>query len=278
MRTYSVAVALVAALALAACGDASTTHSNDFTGVGRTGSDSGGGGSDSGGGGGSDGGVTLPDSGLATASFDIMLDKAAVDVELRNQVDVQVTVAPKNFTGAVTVDVTGMSAGVTFKLASATLNVSGTTGATTLLTLSTTSDVAPALNNLTVKATSGATTASAPLALNVKPILTIIVPTNVDALKGTPGNPTKNVFGDFPIVITAPANIANTPVEVRFFNKDSVAHEIHAAQAGAGFPHDPGTFPSNSLDPQKRLVTATGTYGFYLHDQGDLTEGSIKIQ
>lgn len=283
MRTYSFAVALVGALALAACGDASTTHSNDFTGVGNgTGTGSGGGGSDSGGGGdgGSDSGVTLPDSGLTTASFDIMLDKTAVDIELRNQVDVQVTVAPKNFTGAVTVDVTGMSAGVTFKLATATLNVSGTTGATTLLTLSTTSAVAPALNNLMVKATSGSNTASTPLALNVKPILTINVPMNVDALKGTAGNPSTNAFGDFPIIITAPANIANTPVEVRFLNKDSAPHTIHAGQAGAGFPHDDAntSFATNQLDAKKRLVTATGTYGFYLHDQGDLTEGSIKIQ
>jgi hypothetical protein len=181
--------------------------------------------------------------------------------------------------------VTGMSAGVTIKLASATLNVSGTTGATTTLTLMTTSAVAPALNNLTVKATSGANTTTTPLALNVKPILTITIPTNVDALKGTSGSPSTNAFGTFPILVTAPANIANTPVEVRFLNKDSAPHCIHAGQAGAGFPHDPTTngvcntlTATNQIDTQKRLVTATGTYGFYLHDQGDLTEGSIKIQ
>ena len=68
-------------------------------------------------------------------------------------------------------------------------------------------------------------------------------------------------------------------------NKDSAPHCIHAGQAGQGFPHDPVTngvcntlTATNQFDAQKRLVTATGTYGFYIHDQGDLTEGSIKIQ
>jgi hypothetical protein len=283
MRNYAIVGALVGAFALVACGDASTNHSTDFTGVGNgTGPayDAGGGGTpDSGGGGIPDsGGGGIPDSGASATAFDIMLDKPAADIELRNTVDVQVTVAPKNFTGAVTLDVTGMSAGVTFKLASATLNVSGTTGATTTLTLTTTSSVAPALNNLVVKATSGSNTATTPLALNVKPILTITIPTNVDALKGTTGSPSTNAFGAFPIIVTAPANIANTPVEVKFYNKDSAPHEIHAGQAGAGFPHGAATFATNTFDGTKRLVTATGTYGFYLHDQGDLTEGSIKIQ
>ena len=289
MRNYAIVGALVGALALAACGDASTNHSNDFTGVGNgnpngVGSDAGSGGSDSAAPG-NDSGSVLPDSGVTTASFDIMLDKTAADVELRSSVDIQVTVAPKNFTGAVTLDLTGMSAGVTFKLASATLNVSGTTGATTTLTVMTTSVVAPALNNLMVKATSGANTATTPLALTVKPLITITIPTNVDALKGTSGNPSKNAFGDFPIIITAPTNIAATPVEVKFLNKDSAPHCIHAGQAGQGFPHDPVTngvcntlTATNQFDAQKRLVTATGTYGFYIHDQGDLTEGSIKIQ
>ena len=289
MRNYAIVGALVGALGLAACGDASTNHSNDFTGVGNgnpngVGSDAGSGGSDRAAPG-NDSGSVLPDSGVTTASFDIMLDKTAADVELRSSVDIQVTVAPKNFTGAVTLDLTGMSAGVTFKLASATLNVSGTTGATTTLTVMTTSVVAPALNNLMVKATSGANTATTPLALTVKPLITITIPTNVDALKGTSGNPSKNAFGDFPIIITAPTNIAATPVEVKFLNKDSAPHCIHAGQAGQGFPHDPVTngvcntlTATNQFDAQKRLVTATGTYGFYIHDQGDLTEGSIKIQ
>lgn len=288
MRNYPIVGALVGALALAACGDASTTHSNDFTGVGNgtvPGLDSGVSVGKDGGVTGTDSGLGAPDTGVVTSAFDIMLDKTAVDVELRNAVDVQVTVAPKNFTGAVTVDVTGMSAGVTFKLATATLNVSGTTGATTLLTIMTKSDVAPALNSLMVKATSGANTATTPLAVTVKPLITITIPTNVDALKGTAGNPSKNAFGDFPVLITAPANIAATPVEVRFLNRDSAPHCIHAGQAGAGFPHDPVTngvcnalTAKDQIDAQKRLVTAVGTYGYYLHDQGDLTEGSIKIQ
>ncbi len=278
-----------ALLLCSACGDASGTASGQFTGVGNNpnGQNPTNGGNDGGGNnGGSDAGTGTVDAApQQSASFDIMLDKSATDVELRSSVDIQVTVAPKNYTGTVTLDVSGLPAGVTTKFSSATLNVSGTTGQTATLTLMTKSDVAPNLTNLMVRGTAGSNVATSPLALNVKPLITIAIPTNVDAMKGTNGNPSTNAFGDFPIIITAPTNISATPVEVKFVNKDSAGHCIHASNPTQGFAHDPvnngvcnALIQQNQFSGQQRKVNATGTYTFYLHDQGDLTRGQIKIQ
>lgn len=289
MRSLTLLALAVGAATLVACGDAGGTASNLWTGVGNnpnpSGGDGGGGGNDSGGGGGNDSGGGPVDSGVSTASFDIMLDKTAADSELRATVDIQVTVAPKNFTGAVALDVQNLPAGVTAKFASTTLNVTGTTGMTTTLTLTVASDTAPNLANLMVRGTSGSNVGSTALALNVKPIITIAIPTNVDALKGTSGNPSTNAFGTYPIVITAPANIANTPVEVKFVNKDSSGHCIHASNPTQGFAHDPVTngvcnalIPQNGMSGQQRKVNALGTYTFYLHDQGDLTRGQVMVK
>lgn len=283
----SLTVAFLLAFGLVACGDASGNSTGQFTYVGGNGNGNPNGESDAGGGGGggSDAGGGGSDASITTASFDVLLDKSASDVELRSSVDIQVTVAPKNFTGAVALSVTGLPAGVTAAFASTTLNVTGTTGQTTKLTLTTKSDTAASLQNLQVTGTSGGKTGQAALALTIKPILTITIPTNVDAMKGTQGNPSTNAFGDYPIVITAPTNIAANPVEVKFVNKDSAGHCIHASNPGQGFAHDPVTngvcnalIQQNQMSGQARKVNATGSYVFYLHDQGDLTRGQIKIQ
>ena len=290
MRSLTLFALVLGAATLVACGDAGGTASNLWTGVGNNnnpagGDGGGGGGNDSGGGGGNDSGGGPVDSGVSNPSFDIMLDKTAVDSELRATVDIQVTVAPKNFTGAVALDVQGLPAGVTAKFVAPTLNVSGNAGMTTMLTLTVASDTAPNLANVMVRGTSGSNIGSAPLGLNVKPILTISIPTNLDALKGTSGNPSTNAFGTFPIVVTSPTNIAATPVEVRFVNKDSSGHCIHASNPTQGFAHDPVTngvcnalIPQNGMSGQMRKVKAIGAYTFYLHDQGDLTCGQGMVR
>lgn len=292
MISLRLAAASVLGLALAACGDASNNTAGQWHGVGA---------GPSGNGqptstptpsststAGSDGGAPpAQDSGSSqSASFNVMLGSSSADVELRNSTQpVVVTVAPNNFTGTVNLSVTGLPAGVTATFDNAALAVSGSTGASAHLKLTTTSDAAVGTINAMVVATSGSTTQSSALALNVKPILTITIPMNVDAMKGTPGNPSKNVFGTFPIMITAPANIAATPIQVKIFNADSAGHCIHASNPNQGFPHDPTTngvcntlTQKGTFDGQNRAINATGTYTFYLHDQGDLTEGQIKIQ
>jgi hypothetical protein len=109
----------------------------------------------------------------------------------------------------------------------------------------------------------------APANLTVQPDLTISIPVNVDSLK--PGLGTYN--------LKAPQDIANNPVVVHFLNLDSTPHEIHASNATQGFGHGNGTFDQNQEDPKKRAVIATGTYKFYLHDEGSaLNPGTIVIQ
>ena len=278
-----VTLAVISA-ALVACGDASTNSANYFTGIGGGNANNGGGGggssTDAGGGGGSDGGTSQ------TQGFDVMTDKTSYDVELRASTTVQVTVAPQSFTGTVNLTVNNAPTGVTYKFASSSLSVSGTTGATTTLTLTTTSSIVPGAVPLQVVATSGSSSAQAAVSLNVLSQITIQIPMNVDALKGTSGSPSTNAFGTYPIVMTAPANFGTAnPIVVKFLNLDSAPHCIHASNASQGFPHDAVTngvcntlMQTNQLDQTAHNVNTKGSYLFYLHDQGDLTDGMIKIQ
>ena len=286
-KRSKIALLAVISAALVACGDASTNSANYFTGIGGGNASNGGGGgaggggsSDAGGGGGSDGGTSQ------TQGFDVMTDKTSYDVELRASATVQVTVAPKSFSGTVNLAVSGLPTGVTGTFTTSSLSVSGTTGATTTLKLTTASSIVPCAVPFTVTATSGSTNAQAAVSLNVLAQITIQIPMNVDALEGTSGSPSTNAFGDYPIVITAPANLGTAnPIAVKFLNLDSAPHCIHASNATQGFPHDSVTngvcntpMQTNQLDQTAHNVNAKGSYLFWLHDQGDLTDGMITIQ
>jgi hypothetical protein len=68
-------------------------------------------------------------------------------------------------------------------------------------------------------------------------------------------------------------------------NNDSAPHCIHASNPNQGFPHD--TDPNGvcatlmakgALDNTAHNVNTKGSYLFYLHDEGDTTQGMIKIQ
>ncbi len=286
MIALRLAAAVTFGLALAACGDASNNTAGQWHGVGggpvsqptaspeNTGHDA--------------GAPSAQDSSTPpqAGAFSVMLASSSADTELRNSTQpLVVTVAPNNFTGAVTLSVTGLPVGVTASFDTATLNVSGSTGASAHLTITTKSDTPIGPIAAQVVATAGSVTQMSALAINVKPILTVTIPMNVDAMKGTPGNPSKTVFGTFPIVVSAPANIGANPIQVKIFNADSASHCIHASNPNQGFPHDPTTngvcnapTQKGQFDGQNRAITATGMYTFYLHDQGDLTEGQIKVQ
>jgi len=283
-KRSKIALLAVISAALVACGDASTNSANYFTGVGggnaSTGGGNGGGTSDGGGDGGSDGGTSQ------TQGFDVMTDKTSYDVELRASATVQVTIAPKSFSGTVNLAVGGLPTGVTGTFTTSSLSVSGTTGATTTLKLTTASSIVPGAVPFTVTATSGSTNAQASVSLNVLPQITIQIPVNVDSMEGTSGSPSTNAFGDYPFVITAPANFGTAnPIAVKFLNLDSAPHCIHASNATQGFPHDSVTngvcdtpMQTNQLDQTAHNVNAKGSYLFWLHDQGDLTDGMITIQ
>jgi len=280
------AASAVIGLALVACGDASNNTAGQWHGVGAglsgNGLPSNSNPSNTQG----DGGVAKDSSAPPSGSFSVMVGSSTADVELRAAtLPIVVTVAPTNFTGAVVLTVTGLPAGVTATFDKQSVNVSGNAGASASLTLTTMSTTAVGPIAAMITATSGSSTQSSALTLNVKPILTINIPMNVDAMKGTPGNPSKNVFGTFPIMITAPANLGANPIQVKIYNADSAGHCIHASNPNQGFPHDPVTngvcnalTQKGQFDGQARAITAAGTYTFYLHDQGDLTEGQIKVQ
>lgn len=281
-----------AALALA-CGDASNITSNHWAGIG-TGSGENGGGNEPTSDGGtsnvSDGGstadVSLSEGGSQTQAFQIMTDKTTYNVELRSTVVVQVTIAPQNFTGTVNLAVSGLSTGVTGSFNPTSVSVSGTTGATSMLTLTTLESVLPAATPFTVTATSGSNTATSAPSLNVMPQITIQIPTNVAALAGTTTTPSTNAFGNYPIVINAPTNFGtNNPIVVKFLNNDSAPHCIHASNATQGFPHDAVTngvcntlMQKGQYDQTAHNINAKGSYLFYLHDEGNTTDGMIKVQ
>jgi hypothetical protein len=290
MRSVRLAVLACAALAFA-CGDASNTTSNHWAGIG-TGNDDNGSSEDdasaappSDAGASSEGGVSL-EGGAQADSFEVMTDKTSYSVELRSTVTVQVTIAPKNFSGTVTLAVSGLSTGVTGAFNPASVAVSGTTGATSTLTLTTLESVAPATTPFTITAASGASTATSAPSLEVLAQITIQIPMNVEALAGTSGSPSTNAFGNYPIVLNAPANLSTTnPLVVKFLNNDSAPHCIHASNPNQGFPHD--TDPNGvcatlmqkgQLDTTAHNVNTKGSYLFYLHDEGDTTDGMIKVQ
>ena len=285
----AVLLSACAALALA-CGDASNITSNHWAGINTGGSDNGTPDSDGGSSSSSDGGTTadvsLPDGGAQTQAFQIMTDKTSYSVELRATVQVQVTIAPLNFTGTVNLAVNGLSTGVTGAFNPPSVSVSGTTGATSMLTLTTLESVIPATTPFTVAATSGTNTATSAPALAVLPQITIQIPTNVAALAGTSATPSTKAFGNYPIVINAPANFGtNAPIVVKFINNDSAPHCIHASNATQGFPHDAVTngvcntlMQKGQFDQTAHNVNTKGSYLFYLHDEGDTTDGMVKIQ
>jgi len=287
-------VALVCALATfaLACGDASTPTSDHWGGVGGNNgsdpnsngfSDSDSGSSSSSGG---DAGVAVDSGTSQSSSFQLMTDKTSYDVELRSTVTVQVTVAPQGFTGTVNLAVSGLSTGVTGAFNPPSVSVSGTTGGTSTLTLTTVESVIPATTPFTITGTSGSSSATSAPSLNVMPQITIQIPTNVESLAGTSGNPSTNAFGNYPITINAPANFGtNNPIVVRFVNNDSAPHCIHASNANQGFPHDAVTngvcntlMNKGDVDKTAHNVNTKGSYLFYLHDEGDTTDGMIKIQ
>ena len=207
----------------------------------------------------------------AAPAFDVMIDNAKPSIELLSEQIIQITVAPQNYTGDVALSVTGLPTDVTATFDKATLSVSGTAGATAKLAIKSLSSTKPGAVPFNVVATAGATTKTAPATLDVKSVLTIRIPVNVDANTGP------NVFGT--INVTAPANMsAQNPVTVNFLNTDTTPHEIHGGQATQGFPHGKGTFAQNQMDTPRLLNTSGLTYSFYLHDQGSAkTPGKIVI-
>lgn len=214
------------------------------------------------------------------AVFAVSVDSANAAVDLRDEVEIAVSIVPNGYTGPVSLTFGVGGGSVTGALGTTKVTLDGATTATTKLTLTTLSSSPPGEVAFSVSGTVATGTKTANGSLTVSPAITVVIPKNANQLAGSGADPYKLAFGDYPIVITAPAGISNqNPVTVRFFNDDDVAHEIHGNKDANGFPHDPGPIAPNSMDELVRKVNATGSYDFYLHDQGGaLTIGRIVIQ
>jgi hypothetical protein len=267
------------------CGDAGGTGSDHWTGV------SGNGGDDTTSSG-SDASSSTPDAsvvleaGPQTQEFQLATDKTSYSVELRSTVTVQVTVTPQGFAGTVNLAVTGLPTDASGAFSPASLALGGTAAMTSTLTITTLSTVLPATTPFMVTATAGSATSTSIPMLDVMPQITIQIPNNVESLAGTTSMPSTNAFGDYPIVINAPSDFgtANT-INVKFLNLDATPHCIHATNPSQGFPHDATTngvcnpyMDQNQYDTTAHNVNTKGSYLFYLHDEGDTTQGMVKIQ
>lgn len=213
-----------------------------------------------------------PPAPAPAGSFAVMTSANAAAIDLLTSTELMVTVAPTNFTGAVTLSVDNLPADTTAVFEPATLNVSGMAGATAKLTLTATSKVKPAAYNLNVTAKSGALSQQAVFALTVRPELTLRIPLN--AMKGDP-----NMFGAPEYVITAPDNFgANAPITLKILNADTTPHIIHGPGSDGFFHGNTGTPLQQNQADQPRRLTAKRIYNFYLHDQGTPNTGRIVIQ
>jgi plastocyanin len=250
---------------------------------GSSGASSSGGESGSSSGSSGSGGAAASSGGPSSGNPDavaVSVDKSTLSVPLMDSAVVNVSVAPNGYSGTMTLAAASLPSNVTAAFAPATVTLDGSTTATAVLTLTTTSDVAPGTAGFSVTASAGGATQTASVSLTVQSVITLHIPAGVNDTGATVSNPNSTAFGPYPITIVAPQNIsASNPVTVYFKNDDTVAHEIHADDAAQGFAHDPGPFGAGQMDPFVRNVNSAGTYDFYLHDQGaPITIGRVFIQ
>jgi hypothetical protein len=215
------------------------------------------------------------------ATFTVALDTTSPQIDLDDELAMTVTLSPKGYMGTVSMAINNLgNGGITGEFSPKKIDLDGVNDVTVKLTLTTMSSTPPGSLSFSVSGTvaTGARTTSA--TLTVKPAITIVIPKGVYQLGGTKDNPYKMAFGDYPMNVIAAQDISDQhPLTVRFFNDDDVAHEIHAANQGQGFPHDPGSIAPHSMDSLVRKVNAKGLYDYYLHDQnGAATIGRLAVQ
>jgi hypothetical protein len=215
------------------------------------------------------------------ATFTVALDTATPQIDLDDTLEMTVTVSPKGYQGYVNLAINNLgNGGITGAFSAKKIALDGVTDVTVKLTLTTMSSTPPGALDFSVSGAVATGAKAATATLTVKPAITIVIPKGANQLGGTDTNPYKMAFGDYPMNIIAAQNLsAQSPLTVRFFNDDDVAHEIHAANQTQGFPHDPGPIAAHSMDGLVRKVNAKGLYDFYLHDQGKaITIGRLAVQ
>ena len=239
-------------------------------------------------GGSGDGGSTSNDGGSSsngdggsqpipqTADYEITAAGSA-DIELRDSADVSLTIAPNGYTGVVSLSLMNVPADVEASIAPTSVTLDGSSSESLTLTVTSASNSESGSFAISVVGTVPEGQASGDVAVTIEPVITIIIPQDLESYASSPADTT--AFGDYPTVIKAPANIsAANPVTVKFFNDDTVSHEIHADQDGAGFGHGQGPIAAGAFDPVVREVNQTGEFPYYPHDIGTTILGLIVIE
>jgi len=276
LRLSTLTLGFLAATLTAACSDVPDhllgTGGGDSSGTldTVTSSDGSGGGTTTSAGTGGEGGTAQ------TAVFGVSVDETAPALDLRDTTNLTVTIEPNGYTGDVLLHVDGLPSDVTSQLSGSTVSLDGTSPKTIGLTLTTLSSTATGSFAFQVTGTSPGGSKSAAASLTVNPVITIIIPKDLATYANT-----TQAFGDYPTMIKAlPTMDATHTITVKFFNDDTVPHEIHADQGAEGFPHGTGSIDPGSFDPVVRKVTAADTFDFYPHDLGNgpTILGEIVIQ
>jgi hypothetical protein len=137
--------------------------------------------------------------------------------------------------------------------------VSGTAPVQVTLSLRSKSDLAGALGMpLTVTATSGSISTSAPLTLDLLQEVLITIPKGVPL--GTAQAPNNSAFG----AVSTQILFVNPGTKVTFINMDTRNHEIHANNNPTGLQHQPGQLQANGANTYSQILKA-GTVNFRCH-------------
>jgi len=254
-----------------------TTNGNRPSGGGDgtgSGGGGGGGGGAGGGGGGQDAG-TAPQPDLAgppakTGTLGVMLASSSDSIRLNESKNYSVMVTPGGgFDGNVTYALTGAPSGVT-----ATFTPPGgmiSTPQTVTMVIKTTGDATVGNGAaLKVSATSGTIVGEAPLTLDVKAELLVMVPKGVDI--GTSATPNLSAFGatSIPTIFVAPGT------KVTFVNQDTINHEIHS-DGTLGIAHEGGPLMANGANSYTQTFNGTGTFNFRCHIHPNM-KGQIVVK
>lgn len=294
MRTTNILALVVSTsvLALAACGDASGTNASNYHKAAyddTTGSDPTAGAADqappatdpSAPPAKPTGGSTPAQDGSFKATIDIAA--TATDLGTTSKDTINITVTPAmGFKGDVVLSVTGATAGMTAKFDKTTVSITDTAAVTAKLNLSADYVTQADTVALVVTATSKGQTSTVPVNFKVNPLLTFMIPPNINAMATAGSTAIVDAYGkDFgktPIAIPAPKD--GSPISLKVLNSDTIAHEVHGNGSGqtlsgiastASLPHGVGTVAANATDTVVRNLTAGNTYNGYLH--GENTAG-----
>jgi plastocyanin len=191
-------------------------------------------------------------------------------LELHASTDVSVTIAPNGYTGVVSLSLMNVPGDVDASVSPTSVTLDGSTDESITLTVTSASNSETGAFAITVVGTVPEGTASCDVSVTIEPVITITIPQNLESFASNPADTT--AFGDYPTVIKS------APVTVKFFNDDTVSHEIHADQDDAGFGHGQGPIAAGAFDPVVREINQSGEFPYYPHDIGTTILGLIVVE